>query len=74
MRIEGPVEVELSRREQQVFRLLLKGMPNKEIASLLEISSKTVEEHLSSIYRKTGANSRSQAILWAMSQDRDFPH
>jgi DNA-binding NarL/FixJ family response regulator len=64
----------LSRREQEVFRLLMDGMANKEIASLLGISRKTVEEHLINIYRKLGVTSRTKAILWGIERMRDFPH
>ena len=64
----------LSEREQDVFQLLLQGRSNKEIASSLEISTKTVEEHLTSIYRKIGVQSRAEAILWGIEQARGFPH
>ncbi len=63
-----------TRREREVFNLLMSAMANKEIASLLGICEKTVEEHLTSIYRKIGMTSRSKAILWGITQSRDFPH
>lgn len=65
---------ELSEREHEVFQLLLRGKPNKEIALSLEIAQKTVEEHLTSIYVKIGVKSRAEAILWGIEQTRDFPH
>jgi DNA-binding NarL/FixJ family response regulator len=49
----------------------MKGKSNKQIASTLKISQKTVEEHLTSIYCKIGTKSRAEAILWGL---RDFPH
>ena len=64
----------LSKREQDVFLLLMEGMPNKQIASSLHISEKTVEEHLISVYRKVGVASRAKAILWGISSMRDSPH
>jgi DNA-binding NarL/FixJ family response regulator len=64
----------LSRRELEVFKLLLKGGSNKEIALSLEICQKTVEEHLTSIYAKIGVRSRVEAVLWGMEQTRGFPH
>ncbi len=64
----------ITKREQEVFNLLMNGMPNKEIASLLGISEKTVEEHLTRIYSKIGVTSRSKAILWRITQSGDFPH
>jgi DNA-binding NarL/FixJ family response regulator len=54
----------LSKRELEVFRLLLQGMSNSQIASTLGIARKTVEEHLTSIYIKLGVKSRTEAILW----------
>ena len=64
----------LTKRELEVFELLLQGVSNKEIAVSLEICQKTIEEHLTSIYSKIGVRSRSQAILWGMEQARVFPH
>ncbi len=69
-----PIPDPLSRREQEVLRLLMDGMANKEIARCLSITQKTVEEHLSSIYKKLGVPSRTKAVLWGMAQMRDFPH
>jgi len=64
----------LSKREQEVFNLLLEGKSNKEISSLLSITQKTVEEHLTNIYMKSGTKSRVEALLWGIEQARDFPH
>ena len=64
---------EPSGREKEVFQLLLQGKPNKEIASLLEISQKTVEGHLTSIYAKIGVKSRAEAIFWGIEQTRGIP-
>ncbi len=64
----------LTRREQQVFGLLIEGNSNKQIAFALRISPKTVEEHLTNIYRKIGATSRLAAVLWSIAQTGDFPH
>ena len=65
---------ELSKRERDVFSQLLLGKSNKQIAAVLEISRKTVEEHLTSIYAKIGVKSRTEAILWGIEQTRDFPY
>ena len=54
---------EFSKREIDVIRLLLQGKGNKQIAVELGISNRTVEFHLSNIYKKLGVNSRSEAIL-----------
>jgi len=55
---------QLSSQEQKVLVLLFKGLANKQIALELQVCEKTVEKHLTSIYRKIGVTSRTQAILW----------
>lgn len=47
----------LSARESQVLHKLLEGMSNKNIASFLEISAKTVEQHRANIMKKMQAES-----------------
>jgi DNA-binding NarL/FixJ family response regulator len=53
---------ELSRREQDVIKLLLRGQTNKEIARGLAIEEVTVALHLRSIYRKLNVRNRTQAV------------
>jgi DNA-binding NarL/FixJ family response regulator len=55
----------LSTREVGVLRLLARGLSNKEIASDLFITEKTVKTHVSSILGKLGVQSRTQAALYA---------
>jgi DNA-binding NarL/FixJ family response regulator len=55
----------LTARERGVLRLLAVGLSNRGIARRLEISEKTVKNHLSSIYLKIGAVHRTQAALYA---------
>ena len=62
-----------SEREREVFSNLLEGCTNQEIADSLGICEKTVEVHLTSIYRKIGVKSRNQAILWWVMQVKGFP-
>jgi DNA-binding NarL/FixJ family response regulator len=52
-------------RENDVLRLLAAGKANKEIAVDLMIGEKTVKTHVSSILAKLGAQSRTQAALYA---------
>ncbi len=66
-------ENKLSDREMEVFGLLLQGLSNQQIASKLQISEKTVEKHLTNIYAKAGVSSRTEAVLWGISQGRDIP-
>ncbi len=54
---------ELSHRQQDVVKLLLKGKSNKQIASALSISERTVEFHLKNIYDKFEVASRVELVL-----------
>jgi DNA-binding NarL/FixJ family response regulator len=56
---------ELSDRELDVLALVGAGLPNKLIAHRLDISEKTVKNHLTSIFRALGVDDRTQAALWA---------
>ena len=62
---EGKFEL-LYPRELEVLKLAANGMSNKEIAATLVISERTVQTHLVNIFRKLGANSRTQAVLHAL--------
>ena len=54
---------QLSNREQEVANLLLEGKSNKQIASSLRISERTVEFHLKNIYDKFQVRSRVELVL-----------
>ncbi len=56
---------ELTPRETQVLQLLAEGLPNKVIASQLDISEHTVKFHINSIMGKLGAQSRTDAVMRA---------
>ena len=53
----------LTNREQQIFELLVKNYDTETIAGELNISSKTVRNHISNVIQKLGVKGRSQAIL-----------
>ena len=53
----------LTKREKQIFKLLVQNVGTEEIATKLNISSKTVRNHISNVIQKLGVRSRSQAIL-----------
>lgn len=57
---------DLTEREVEVLRLMIKGMNNREIAEQLIISSSTVKNHVSSILGKLGTASRTQAVALAV--------
>ena len=53
----------LSEREREVAALIAKGKTNREIAAALSISTKTVENHLASIFAKLEATRRAQVAV-----------
>jgi DNA-binding NarL/FixJ family response regulator len=60
-----PVEP-LSEREIEVVREVAKDLGNKQIATRLGISERTVQQHLSNIFGKLGVSSRTGAVLKAL--------
>jgi DNA-binding CsgD family transcriptional regulator len=63
-------EYGISAREAEVVRLICRGMTNKEIEAALFISMPTVKDHVSNIFRKTGAANRVQlAALFHFRED-----
>lgn len=59
--VEPPAEA-LTPRETEVLELMSQGLPNKQIARALQISEHTVKFHISSIFAKLGAASRTDAV------------
>ena len=49
-------------READVLRLVTEGLTNKQIAARLNLSPRTVEKHVESLLRKTGAPSRTGLV------------
>ena len=58
--------LKLSKREQEVLKLLARGESNEAIAKELFISIATVKSHFTSIFEKLGVKSRTQAIIRAL--------
>lgn len=56
----------LTERELEVLQLAAEGLSNKQIASRLVISEKTVKNHIGNIFSKLRVNDRTQAILFAL--------
>jgi len=58
--------VELSEREIEVLKLAARGLGNKDIATKLFISKRTVQGHLGSIFNKLNVGSRTEAVFQAV--------
>jgi LuxR family transcriptional regulator, positive regulator of biofilm formation len=56
----------LSRREAEVASIVAKGKSNKEVATDLFVTEKTVKFHLTNIYKKMQVKSRAQLIVWCV--------
>lgn len=53
----------LTQREQEVFELIIKNNSTKDIAKKLNISEKTVRNHISNTIQKLGVKGRAQAVI-----------
>lgn len=62
---EAPADTALTPREQDVLRLLARGLQNKEIAIELGITGRTTKFHVGSLLRKLGAGNRTEAVAIA---------
>jgi DNA-binding NarL/FixJ family response regulator len=56
----------LSERELQVLELVAKGLTNEQIAKNLDISKRTVDNHISNILNKTNTDNRVALVRWAL--------
>ncbi len=63
---ESQTPVSLSDRELQIIDLVATGLTNQEIAARLEISKRTVDNHISNILTKTGTDNRVALVRWAL--------
>ena len=53
----------LTKREKEVFKLLVTNKNTKEIAEILNISEKTVRNHISNVMQKLGVKGRAAAVV-----------
>lgn len=53
----------LTKREHEVFRLLIMNKSTKDIAKELHISEKTIRNHISNVMQKLGVKGRTQAVI-----------
>ena len=56
----------LSAREMEIIGLVADGLTNQEIAEKLTISKRTVDNHVSNMFTKTGSKNRVALLNWAM--------
>jgi DNA-binding NarL/FixJ family response regulator len=56
----------LSDRESEILALITQGKSNAEIATLTFLSPNTIKTYIRATYRKIGASSRTQAVLWGV--------
>jgi len=59
------VNATLTDREMDVLRLIAKGMTTRQMGSRLGLSDRTIESHISKLYRKLGAKTRVQVVMKA---------
>lgn len=59
----------LTKREREMLVYLVNGMLNKEIAMELNISERTVKNHISNLFKKIEVNDRTQAAVFAIKND-----
>jgi DNA-binding NarL/FixJ family response regulator len=59
-------EAALSEREVEIVDLVAEGLTNNEIAARLDISKRTVDNHISNILTKTATDNRVSLVRWAL--------
>ena len=64
--VAADIDVPLTQREAEVLRELVKGLTNKDIAKIRQISYETVKEHVQHSLRKISVIDRTQAAVWAV--------
>src|SRR5215204_7457397 len=60
--LNGKTPISLSPREREIVRLVAKGLPNKSIADVLDISLWTVATHLRRVFAKLGVGTRAEMV------------
>jgi two-component system NarL family response regulator len=62
----SPIKLDFTPREQSVLDLVAQGLMNKEIAAQLKTSVRNVEKYVSRLFTKTGTNSRTELVRFAL--------
>ena len=71
---DEPEALGLSKRQMQVLRCVLRGLPNGGIASELQISRNTVKQHVRAVFRALGVSSRAELMVAAVRLGLRFDH
>lgn len=58
-------QIKITRRDQEVIRLLVQGCSNKEIAAELNISPRTVKQHLRTLFLRAGIKQGRKRVILA---------
>ena len=66
--VERRAESDLTPREQQIIELVATGATNKQVAANLDLSAGTVKWHVSNLFQKLGAETRTEAVVAARDQ------
>ena len=53
----------ITKREKEIFELLIENKSTKDISNILNISEKTVRNHISNVMQKLGVNGRASAVV-----------
>lgn len=56
----------LSERELEILQLVVGGLSNLKIAKILDISKRTVDNHISNILKKTKTDNRVELVRWSL--------
>ncbi|MBD1937653.1 response regulator transcription factor [Microcoleus sp. FACHB-68] len=65
-KIQVPFDVELTPTELKVVQLVARGMANREIAEVMNVSQRTIESHVSNMLGKTSLHNRTELARWAI--------
>jgi DNA-binding NarL/FixJ family response regulator len=63
---KSQLSANLSDRELEIIASISDGLTNEDIATRLEISKRTVDNHVSNILKKTGTDNRVSLVRWAL--------
>jgi DNA-binding NarL/FixJ family response regulator len=62
---QASAQVELTQREREVLTLISQGLTTHQMASRMKVSNRTIESHISKLYRKLNVRTRVQAVVRA---------